>query len=58
MKAGTQVKVKPPFAMSFPDVYTVVEPPELDEGQEPHPQGLVWLDGAPGAWSPEHLEIV
>jgi len=56
MDIGTRVRVKPPFGLTFSGVYTVVEPPALEEGADPHPEGLVWLDGAPGAWSVEHLE--
>ena len=57
MDIGTRVRVKPPFAASFPGVYTVVAPPALEDGADPHPDGVVWLDGAAGAWSPEHLEL-
>ena len=57
-EVGSVVRVKPPFAMSFPGEYTVTEPPALEEGQDPHPPGVVWLSGVPGAWSPEHLEAV
>lgn len=56
MDVGTIVRVLPPFAISFPGEYAVTEPPALEEGADPHTPGLVWLDGAPGAWSVEHLE--
>ena len=57
IEVGAMVRVKPPFVLSFSGVYRVCEPPELQEGDDPHPDGLVWLEGVPGAWSPEHLGV-
>lgn len=59
MDVGTVVRVKPtsPFASSFPGEHRVAPAPALEEGQDPYPPGLVWLEGVPGAWSLEHLEV-
>lgn len=51
MNVGTRVNILPPFSFSFPDVYTITDIVQAEDGQD-----VYFLEGVEGGWALSYLE--